>query len=933
MILESYEAQTTSSVRDVCNGDSSVVGLVAPFVFSAASQESLMAYLQKILDYLPESQDIDTPAVLHNLINRKTTLAHRIAFPGSTVTELSKSIDETVKSNGQGTQRCAGSPVASQPKLLAVFTGQGAQWAHMGHKLIQHVKMARATMEELDDVLRSLPREDRPSWALIETLSSADAERMALAEISQPLCTAVQIMVFDLLTTAGVRFSAAVGHSSGEICAAYAAGFISKGDALRIAFYRGRYAKLAQSPSGNGGAMLAVGTSLEDAESLCELEDFNGKLWVAAQNSQESITLSGDSDAIATAINILEEEKKFVRKLKVETAYHSPHMSPSAGPYSQSLRASAIVVQKPPIDAPIWISSVTGQRMKYAAIENKEGAEELHELSCDYWLENMLKPVLFYRALSASLQEVDDKVNFVVEIGPHPALKSPASETIKATYGHGLTYIGTLMRGQDDVKSLQACFGSLWTEFGDQVVSLKATEEISEMSFKAITSLRGLPTYAWLHDKQLWSESRSYRTHRTQTGAYHDLLGVLTSDSVSDQWRWRNVLNVKELRWLEGHALQGQTVFPATAYIALAMEASMQMAGSHSVDFVELCDLDIAKAIAISEHSATELFVTMTDVVRQEGAAGNEEILARFNAYSTTANSQAHTPANNCHGRIRVSLRAREGAVESALPPRSFVPVNMSDVDISQFYLTLRDEIGYCYEDLFQGLTVLHRKHGFSSGMIRCPKSSPGEKPYVFHPALADCALQGMFATVSAPGDGMIASIRVPKGFRRVTVIPSFCGLNMPDEVAFDCAMTDPHSDLMPGNVDIYTQDFAQKIIEFEGVTFAPFTPPTSLDDRCMFQESVWLPNGPDGDEIVRNRRPTTEQKQKALDAERAAFFYLKRAHTSVARTDRDNLPWYRQALLNYAEKVSEDVSNGNAPHAATWVTDTHKDIVEMMDS
>ncbi|NOJ84050.1 acyltransferase domain-containing protein, partial [Myxococcus xanthus] len=122
---------------------------------------------------------------------------------------------------------------------------------------------------------------DGPDWSLrAELLAPAETSRIAQAEISQPLCTAVQILVVDLLEQAGVKFSSVVGHSSGEIACAYVSGFISATDAIRVAYYRGKYAPLAK-----GGAMVAAGTDMQDAIDLCSLPKLKGKAQLAANNS------------------------------------------------------------------------------------------------------------------------------------------------------------------------------------------------------------------------------------------------------------------------------------------------------------------------------------------------------------------------------------------------------------------------------------------------------------------------------------------------------------------------------------------------------------------------------------------------------------------------------------------------------------------------
>src|SRR5204862_767415 len=151
--------------------------------------------------------------------------------------------------------------------ILGIFTGQGAQWAAMGAGLIRLSNHARSVIQELDQSLASLPKTDRPQWTIIEELLAGSAtSRIGEAALAQPLSTAVQIVLVDLLRSAGIKISAVIGHSSGEMAAAYAAGFISASDAIRIAYYRGLFAKLASGPEGQRGAMLAVGTSFEDAK-------------------------------------------------------------------------------------------------------------------------------------------------------------------------------------------------------------------------------------------------------------------------------------------------------------------------------------------------------------------------------------------------------------------------------------------------------------------------------------------------------------------------------------------------------------------------------------------------------------------------------------------------------------------------------------------
>lgn len=299
--------------------------------------------------------------------------------------------------------------------------------------------MARC-FDQLQQALDMLPAsDDAPGWSLVDELvKEAHSSRlMAEDEISQQLCTAVQIALVDLLRAAKVGLTAVVGHSSGEIAAAYAAGYISAQDAIRIAYYRGLYLRRAREEMSEttqtAGAMLAVGTSPSDAQQLCDLAPLRGRICVAAKNSPTSVALSSDADAIQDAKEIMEDEDKFARVLRVNTAYHSHHMLHPADLYLGYLRNCNLAPFASRHDEgdddpgrPIWISSVTGEDIDLLHLSSLE-----HGV---YWRDNMVQPVLFSHAVDCAVGSLGP-FDGIVEIGPHPALKTPTSDTIKAVYG------------------------------------------------------------------------------------------------------------------------------------------------------------------------------------------------------------------------------------------------------------------------------------------------------------------------------------------------------------------------------------------------------------------------------------------------------------------------------------------------------------------
>lgn len=200
-------------------------------------------------------------------------------------------------------------------KVAFIFTGQGAQWVHMGRELIREYPAFRETLDTMDRVLQSL--EHAPTWKITDTLLNLeDRTILAKPEFSQPICTALQIALVDFLVAWQVTPAAVIGHSSGEIAAAYAAGALSMRDAVTVAFYRGYVCSKQQKR----GGMAAVGLGRGDVQPY-----LIPGVRIACENSGKSVTLSGDIQPLEKVMAAIKADypDTLVRKLQVEVAYHS----------------------------------------------------------------------------------------------------------------------------------------------------------------------------------------------------------------------------------------------------------------------------------------------------------------------------------------------------------------------------------------------------------------------------------------------------------------------------------------------------------------------------------------------------------------------------------------------------------------------------------
>ncbi|CAJ2500619.1 Uu.00g034720.m01.CDS01 [Anthostomella pinea] len=278
-----------------------------PLVLSANSESALVAMVERYIE-LAQGDDISLGALAHTLCNHRSTLPQKVFFSGPTKGEVLQAMRTTLDKvkGAQGVLMGSRSLFTSEAgsgtksRVLGVFTGQGAQWPAMGKAIIQSSPVFGRIIQDLEESLGQLP--DAPGWSLREELlAPAASSRLGEAALSQPLCTAIQIGLVDLLKHAGVSFDVVVGHSSGEIGAAYAAGRFSASDAIRIAYYRGVHAQLAQGSRGQKGAMIAVGFGFKEALQFCNSSSTKGRLAVAASNSPGSVTLSGDQDAVDEA--------------------------------------------------------------------------------------------------------------------------------------------------------------------------------------------------------------------------------------------------------------------------------------------------------------------------------------------------------------------------------------------------------------------------------------------------------------------------------------------------------------------------------------------------------------------------------------------------------------------------------------------------------
>jgi hybrid polyketide synthase/nonribosomal peptide synthetase ACE1 len=880
-ILESYEPEVHRAAI--------AAPLFTPLTFSANTEKSLKRMLQASADFLKENDDLSIHDVAYTLQSRRSALPFKAAISGKTVDALISAIEEvTASKDSIGVKSTASKDLS----ILGVFTGQGAQWPMMGKQLLKSSPYAAKVIADLEKSLQDLPEADRPSWSIRAELEAGKkTSRLSEAALSQPLCTAVQVVLVDLLKAAGISFKAVVGHSSGEIAAAYAAGFISASDAIRIAYYRGVYAQLAGSSSGSKGSMMAVGTSLEDAEEFCALEQFAGRLTVAASNGAASVTLSGDEDAVDEAEEIFKDEGKFARKLRVDTAYHSFHMIPCSRPYLEALERAKVAFGEGS-SSTTWFSSVTG---------NTKMTKET--LGGQYWVDNMRNPVLFSQAVASAVQGAGP-FDLAIEVGPHPALKGPAQDNIEAASGTpGTPYTGLLSRGADDVNAFSAGLGYIWERFGAGSVNFDGYEKLASGVSEEKTLVHSFPAYTWDHDTSYWTASRVSGSYKSRDEKPHPILGVKVEEGCTGQQvLWRNLLYPREISWMTGHKLQGQIVFPASGYAAMAVEAIMTLAGENSVSLIEIQDFQIARAITFLEESTgIEVAFTMGILSRTD-----EAVTADFQVSSCPRGERAMVL--NASGTVTIELG--DASVE-ALATAPVPKFNMVDVDIDRFYNTLT-ELGYNYSPPFHALTSISRRTDAAIGVMTDVRGSTWEDNLLIHPGILDTAFQTVFAAFSSPGDERLWGIYVPTGIKRISINPSLAVFPAGKEAQWpwQTSVTSGPEAIPVADIEVFADNGKDVMLEIEGIKLVPLSAASADNDEHLFSSFMYSLAKPDGD-IAGPNKPTDFDVRLAKDSERFSFYWIHQLLAQITPQDEEQTLVHYQRMLRWCKYKHSQVING----------------------
>ncbi|MGW4324941.1 acyltransferase domain-containing protein [Nocardia sp. NPDC004573] len=541
-------------------------------VLSARSRDSLLASATTMARELSGDNDIALRDLCYTAAVRRDHHEHRLAVTGSSSKELADALRAAAVGTVPGNTWMGSVARGERRAIVFVCSGQGSQWAGMGRNLLRAEPVFRAAVEECEKWLRPLT-----TWSLTAELT-APAERSRLDEtaVAQPALFAVQVGIARLWQAWGLAPDALIGHSVGEVTAAYLAGALSLAEAVEVVYHRGR---LMQAAAGEGG-MASVELPAERVRDL--LSEYQGELTIGAINDPDSTVVSGDAAALADLLGRLRGEGIACRQLRVGYAFHSARMNPAGRQLSQALGSLTPGPNRLPVYSTVAGKLIDDQRF-----------------DADYWVRNVRETVRFADAMDGA---ISDGYRVFLEIGPHPVLLENVQRCLAARRidGHA---VGSLRKGEDERSALRRAAGALYA--GGCLPDFARLFETGRVV--------SLPAYQWQR-KRYWLAADRRTALAVEDDRCHPLLGTGLISAVERGTRyWQRALDPVRLPYLADLTVRGNTVISAATFAEMALAAGAEAYGTKDI---AVTDLAFERML---EATAAAVPTTQTVISTREG--------------------------------------------------------------------------------------------------------------------------------------------------------------------------------------------------------------------------------------------------------------------------------------------------------------------------
>ncbi|WP_446696898.1 type I polyketide synthase, partial [Streptomyces griseoloalbus] len=682
VLLEQAPVHEETEASDGTGTDTAAVDpAVTPWLLSARSEAALRAQAERLLAHINASAAGARHAdVALSLATSRAPLPHRAVILATDPDTTAQALTALA---GAAPHPAVLEGTAQGGSTAFLFSGQGSQRLGMGREL--HARFP-VFAEAFDAVCSGLDEHlDRP---LREVVWGGDADVLNRTVYAQAGLFAVEVALFRLVESWGVRPEFVAGHSIGEVAAAHVAGVFSLADACALVAARGRLMQALPA----GGAMVAVEAT--EAEVLPHLTD---EVSIAAVNGPSSVVVSGAEAAVETVAEVFRGLGCRTSRLRVSHAFHSPLMEPMLGEFRAVAEGLSYSEPRLPV-----VSNVTGAL-----------AEPGQLTSAGYWVTHVREAVRFDEGVRALAGQ---GVTRFVELGPDGVLSGMARESA----GDDALLVPLLRKDRDEETTALTALARL----AAHGLTVDWTAYLAGTGAR----LTDLPTYPFQHQRY-WPTPDASSGDVESAGlrsAGHPLLSAAVEFSDSDGLLLTTRLSLRSHPWLGEHVVMGNVLLPGTAFVELAVRAGDEV----GCDRVE--ELTLAAPLVLPEQGGVQLHLQ----IGPADAAGRRVLTARsrpegaddrpWTEHATGVLAPGTAPAFDT------------AAFDTAVWP----PADAEPVDLTGLYERMA-EGGYEYGPLFQGLRAAWRRGDDVFAEVALPDSAERDAAgFGLHPALLDASVQ-----------------------------------------------------------------------------------------------------------------------------------------------------------------------------------------------
>ncbi|MGO2769603.1 SDR family NAD(P)-dependent oxidoreductase [Pseudomonas taetrolens] len=558
-----------------------------PLMLSAKDADGLRATAQDYAEYLASRPEADFYDVAYQALFRRDAHSHRLLLIGSDCAEAAQALADYAQDPSLSELSSvveAGQALDNAQGPVFIYSGNGSQWQGMGRAMLGD-PVFEAAVAEVDALFQPLA-----GYSLRAELSGENGDdRYVRTEIAQPALFALQVAVTRVLAAQGFHPSAVIGHSVGEVAAAWASGALSLEDATQVIFHRSRLQGLTRGT----GRMAAVGLCAEATSAVLVELGLEQLLVIAGENSSRGATVAGPLEALTQLEQVLSERQVFIRLLDLDYAFHSPSMNP----IEQQVIADLAHIRPRSTTLPFY-STVVGAQL------------DGERLDGHYWWQNIRMPVLFQGAMDALVAQ---GFNLFVEVGPHPILRSYVTDALTSAERSGHV-IATLLRMDHSVFLLERSVAKLL---------IAGAQPQWQTHFPVTGRHLKLPNYSWQRE-HFYLPVSAESLGVLQRKRVHPLLGHLLPDRVLT---WENRLDTQVFPSLGDHKVGEAVLFPGAGFSELALAAALQ---HQPGEFVDIEELEIHNPLLLSHDGSKKIRINIEPAdgtlhIASRGLAQHEE--------------------------------------------------------------------------------------------------------------------------------------------------------------------------------------------------------------------------------------------------------------------------------------------------------------------